>query len=453
MSILTAERAIIRVASKPKWSLSARLVLAVLAAQASATLAIGFAAQPLSAWAHLGTAITATSRIAAMSGTFLSLLLLVLASRLPWLEQQFGQDRLVWWHRKLAPYSLYLILGHLVLVVVGYGLTTNVSVWQEFWQLVFGTEWMLAALVAFVFMMAVGLTSWRRARSRMSYETWWLLHLYSYLGVALAFLHQVNSGQMFVDHPGLKLFWAALYLETFAVIIAFRVYLPIATSLRHDLRVERVIRETPSTISVVIRGRELAALGARGGQFFGWHFLVPGEWWQSHPYSLSATPRNNRMRITVKNLGDHSQWLASVAPGTRVAVEGPYGTFVADRALSNRIVLIAGGVGVTPVRALLEELPRDAVVDLLWRASYESELPLRGEIEALAADRDARIHYLVGSRRFFPMDARQLSELVPDLSAADVFLCGPAGLVEGAIAALDELGVPKHRIHDETFDF
>ena len=436
-----------------KRSFRANLVLLAVGAQGGLALVMALGAQPLSDWSTLGGAVTALSRLTAMVGTYLCLVLLLLIARLPWLEREFGQDGLNRWHRKIAPYSLYLISAHIALVAVGIGVTRGNSAWNQFWLLVLGTPWMMPALVGFLFLAGVGVTSYKRARRRMSYETWWLIHLLSYLGVALSFFHQIDSGAMFLDHKALRGLWLLMYLQLLLTIVGGRLVTPLWRSWRHQLRVERVVRETADTISVVVKGRDLDRLSARGGQFFGWHFLVRGKWWESHPYSLSAPPRNNRMRITVRDLGDHSHWLARVQPGTRVAIEGPHGVFTADRAESKHVVLVAGGVGIAPVRALLEELSADQRVDLLWRASNADQLPLRAEIESLAAMHNASIHYLIGSRREQPLTATRLRALVPGIAAADVFLCGPAGLVEGAVASLEALGVPPERIHDETFHF
>jgi len=159
----------------------ANIFLAVLGLQGGIAIGAGVIAQPMSDWSHPNLAITAVSRIAAMVGTFLALMCLVLIARVPWLEQEIGQDRLVKWHRLIAPYSLYLIVIHVVLVSVGYGMLDGINLWSEFWRLTLGSSWMLPALAGFVFMMMVGITSYKRARSRMQYETWWLLHLYSYL--------------------------------------------------------------------------------------------------------------------------------------------------------------------------------------------------------------------------------------------------------------------------------
>lgn len=431
----------------------AQLALLLIGSQGGAALALGVLAQPLSDWQDPGMAVTALSRVAAMAGTFLALMSLLLIARLPWLEREIGQDRLVKWHRKIGPYSLYLILAHVVLVAVGYGVMTNVNAWNEFWLLVLDTPWMMPAFAGFLAMMMVGVTSYRRARNRMSYETWWLLHLYAYLGVSLSFMHQIDSGVMFLDHPSLRTWWIGFYALVFSFILGFRVVEPALKSQRHKLEVERIVPETSDTFSVVIRGRHLSQLGARGGQFFSFRFLSGGTWWESHPYSLSASPRNNRMRITVKKLGNASVALAKVKPGTKVWVEGPYGVFTADRVEGNRVVLVGGGVGITPIRAILEELPVDTDIDLIWRASTKSDLPLLNEIETMISRRGGRLHKLVGSRRHHQMRPADLKKLVPDIAQAEIYMCGPNGLIETVVDSCISLGVPEDRIHSEAFAY
>src|SRR6266702_7264712 len=104
-------------------------------------------------------------------------------------------------------------------------------------------------------------------------------------------------------------------------------------------------------------GRHVEELNAEAGQFFRWRFLARGLWWASSPYSLSAPPRRDRLRITVKAAGDHSHALRRLKPGTRVIAEGPYGAMTGAARSRSKVLLIAGGVGITPLRALLESLP------------------------------------------------------------------------------------------------
>jgi predicted ferric reductase len=429
------------------------LVLTLLGVQAGIAVGVAMLHQPVSDWTDPSLAITAVSRVLAMIGTAFALICLVLIARVPWLEEAVGQDLLVKWHRKLAPYSLYAILMHVLLVSLGYSLFDKINAWNEFWRLVLGTGWMLPAFAGFIFMMMVGVTSYKRARSKMKYETWWLLHLYSYLGIGLAYAHQITTSVYLATNDVPRYWWESLYVSVIAFIVGFRIVLPLVRSMRHDIRVEKVVRENRNTVSVVMKGRDLAKLNARGGQFFSFRFLGHRGWWEAHPYSISASPRNNRLRITVKHLGDHSSSLKNLKPGTRVMVEGPYGVFTADQAESKKIALIAGGVGITPIRAIMEELPVHSEIDLIWRASNEDDLVLRKEVEELAAELGARIHFMVGNRKQFPMSPGRIRAAVPHIGQCDVFMCGPDSMIEQTKASLITAGLSEDQIHDEAFSY
>jgi ferredoxin-NADP reductase len=287
----------------------------------------------------------------------------------------------------------------------------------------------------------------------MAYETWWSVHLYTYLALFLSFSHQVDTGASFVGHPAARAWWTALWLGTLALVLVSRVGLPVWRSLRHRLVVEAVVPEGPDAYSVIMRGRRLHALPVAGGQFLQWRFLRRGLWWQAHPYSLSAAPASRHLRITVKRLGDHSAALARLRPGTRVAVEGPYGVFTADARRGARVLLIGAGVGITPVRALLEELPGDVDVTVILRGSTPAGLVLHDEIADLVARRGGRLHALAGSRREHPLDRIALAALVPDIAQRDVYVCGPEPFQDALVAAATGAGVPATHLHHESFAF
>jgi predicted ferric reductase len=397
-------------------------------------------------------AIASVSRVAALVGTYFAIVGIFLVARIPWVERGVGHDRLVTWHRKLGPWSLYLIGFHVLLIILSFAGQDQVSLAVELWWMLKNFEWMWAALAGFILMVAAGVTSYKKARAKMSYETWWIIHIYTYLAIAASFMHQVVNGQMFIDHPLNRAFWTFLYVAMAASIIWWRFGIPLVRSLRHNLRVEKVIIEGPGVVSVVMKGRKLTDLSAEGGQFFGWRFAAKGHFLMSHPYSLSAA---HYLRITVKDLGDHSRSLVHLKPGTRVFVEGPYGAFTAGRAKMPHVVLIGGGVGITPVRALIDEFKNGVQIDLIYRASKREDLVLKEELDYLQyhSNGSIRVHYLIGSRKEHPMDSKSLKALVPSFADSDIYICGPGPLVEAVKEAADDLGVPKNRFHDESFSF
>ncbi|MBI1378489.1 MAG: hypothetical protein GC157_13545 [Frankiales bacterium] len=401
-----------------------------------------------------GALLMEIGRWSGLLATYGALLVIVLIARVPVLERSVGLDRMVAWHRRLGPLVLVLLVAHVLFVTAGYAASEAVSYLSETWTFLTTYPWLLPAAAGFALMLMAGLTSWRVARRMLAYETWWVTHLYFYLAIALAFMHQLTIGQQFVTHRWARWIWIALYVVTFAALIGYRVVRPVVRSRRHDLRVHAVTRESRDTVSVWISGRNLDRMQIRGGQFFGWRFLTRQMWWQSHPYSLSAGPDNRFLRITVRDLGDHSRSLARLRPGTRIVAEGPYGVFTAESRHDDRVVLVAGGVGVTPIRSVLDELPDSARVDVLFRAPRADALVLRKELDAIATQRpNVRVRYLVGNRHDYPVNARTLLFLVPDIASADIYVCGPTELVHAVREAGHVLSVPAHRIHDEAFSF
>jgi ferredoxin-NADP reductase len=159
------------------------------------------------------------------------------------------------------------------------------------------------------------------------------------------------------------------------------------------------------------------------------------------------------LRVTVKELGDHSGELAHLPVGTRVAIEGPYGAFTRHAASSDKLALVGAGVGVTPIRAMLEDLSRHADVDVVLRANSAEQLVLDHEIEELVEQRGGRVHRLVGDRGEVPITARSVHSLIPDLQERDLYICGPEGFTRRFIAVARQLGVHHERIHHEEFGF
>ncbi|CAB4574171.1 MAG: hypothetical protein F2557_04415 [Actinobacteria bacterium] len=418
------------------------------------TLTIQITTLTASDFADIYSQITTASRFFALTGSYLAIIGLLLIARISWIENVLGHDRLVTWHRKAMPYALYFITLHVLLVTLGYAGGDQVRIGTALWTMITTYPWMLPATLGFVLLLVAGVSSYRIFRQSIRYESWWVIHLYTYLGLALSFMHQILTGAMFISHPLAKNYWIGLYSFVVIAILYWRILMPLAKSIRHKLMVDKVVNEGPGVVSIYIKGRDVKKLNAQGGQFFSWRFLSKNLWYQSHPYSLSASPSDDSMRITVKALGDSSSELAHIKSGTRVFIEGPYGVFKASSARRGRhIVLIGGGVGITPLRAIMEEFPNNTQIDILYRASNESELVLRKELDELSDRIGARVHYLVGSRQEHTMSYEYLKKFVPNFQDSEVFICGPEGLVSAVKEAAKKAGIPMNRFHDEAFAF
>jgi predicted ferric reductase len=394
--------------------------------------------------------LTSLGRITGLLGAYLALLQLLLLARLPALERLVGFDRLTVHHRRNGAACLVLLLAHTVLITAGYTLGDRIGLPDEIGRLISGYPGVLTATAGLILLVAVSLTSIAVARRRLRYETWYFVHLYAYLGIALAFSHQLATGTEFVGRPGARAYWIALYVVTLGTLLVFRIGIPLARTAYHRLEVERVREIAPGVISLDVGGVHLERLRARSGQFFTWRFLTRGRWWEAHPFSLSAAPDGRRLRITVKELGDYTSALRAIPPGTRVIAEGPFGAFTAAARRRPRVALIAGGVGITPILALLEDMPGEpGDIAVVYRATRPEDVILRDELEALTRRRGAELHYVLGAgEQLAPAD---LQRLVPDIAARDVYVCGPPAMTEATRASLSRSGVSRRHIFTERF--
>jgi len=439
----------------------------VIAGRLPALLALANLGVVVSLWWRAGgvrelddtaSTLTGLGRLAGLTGAYLVLVQVLLLARIPGLDRHVGFDRLTVWHRRNGKAALGLLVAHAALVLTGYAVGDGLSLLDELGRLLRGYPGVITAVAGLALLIAVVASSLVIVRRRLRYETWYFVHLYTYLAIALAFSHQIATGREFVGDPAARRYWQGLYLATLAAVLVFRLVLPALRNLRHRLHVVRVIPEAAGVVSVEIGGAQLERLKARAGQFFSWRFLTRDHWWQSHPFSLSAAPDGRRLRITVKEVGDFSSGLKAIRPGTRVVVDGPHGAFTTAARTRPRVALIAGGVGITPIRALLEEMPgAPGDIAVVYRAVREDDVILRAELEELAQRRGAQLHYVLGDHRgpgaAELLSAEHLARLVPDIADRDVYVCGPPAMADATGESLRRAGVPRRQVIMERFAF
>ncbi|MCQ4211358.1 ferredoxin reductase family protein [Streptomyces longispororuber] len=394
-------------------------------------------------------ALIVIGRLAGLYGALVMAFQLVLVARLPWLDRRIGMDRLTSWHRWTGFSLLWTLLAHVVFIGFGYADGAGVGPVTEIIDLAETTEGVLRAIVALGLMLVIGAVSARSARRRLAYETWHFIHLYAYVAVVLAFTHQVAVGTTFTSSSAATAYWYGVWAVALGSVFLGRVALPLWRNRRHRFRVAAVVPESDSVVSIHITGRDLDRLPAQAGQFFLWRFLTKDRWWQANPFSLSAAPDGRSLRLTAKAAGEGSAALRHLKVGTRVFAEGPYGAFTTLHRTRSESLLIAGGVGVTPIRALLEELDGHTVV--IYRVASERDAVLHDELRDLAFAKGAELHLVTGKPTPDKLAPRKLKRMVPDIADRDVFLCGPPPMMNAVLGTLDELHVPKQQIHFERF--
>ena len=402
--------------------------------------------------------LSAANRLIALVATSLLLIHLLLVARIDWIEKILGLDRTTSRHKKLGKPIVYLFFAHLLISVVHHSLQTEQNILGGLIELNLNYFEIGLATLGFALMVLVAVTSAISFRKKYSYETWFYIHLLSYIAVLIAIPHQFVFGTDLIGQSWVATFFVALYLFVFGSIIWFRFTSPLVQSW--GLRVAAVVEDKNKTNSIYISGKRLASIPYQAGQFFMLRILSRGMWMESHPFSVSSAPGEKDLRFTIGERGDFTKRISTVKPGVRVILEGPYGIFSERTRTKRRLVMIAGGIGVAPVRSLARSVvcePGD--VTILYRVNDANDAALLAELREISKARGHNLHVLQGSREgssWMPgntekPDHARLLEFVPHLLDSDVYICGPAAWTNSVENTLREINVKNNQIHTEEF--
>lgn len=433
--------------------ISSLVVIAIWVAGGGIEAVLGFNAETLNT---LG-------RISGLVSANLLLYQVLLMARVPLFERGFGRDGITRMHRLVGFWSFWLLIVHIALLVAGYAAQAGINPLVQLWEFVWDYPGMLLATVATLLLTMVVVTSIRRARRAVRYESWHLLHLYGYLGVGLAIPHMLWTGADFASSPLATAYWWAMWAVTAGAVLIWRIGLPLWRSARHDIRVSRVAPDGTHGVAVYLRGRNLSRMGTEAGQFFIWRFLDGAGWSRGHPLSLAAAPTDSELVIAARIVGDGTHRLTTLRPGTKVLIEGPYGHLTGAVRHGRKLLMIGAGAGVTPLVSLLESesfAPGEAT--LLTRDHSDAQALRQPAIGRLVSEKGL-VHVAMNGPR-----ARQGSSwiaqthsawrgpdliryLAPDAHLYDVFICGPKPWMTEVKADLRAAGIPLTHIHSETF--
>ncbi len=446
-----------RVPPRPKPSpLTARDAIWLIAVNVAVVTYMWFRHGGIERTGDLGEWLVAIGQLSGLYAGLAILLGLVLISRAPWLERRYGMDQMMRAHRRTGFAAAWLMTLHVVAITVGLAADTGISLWAQIVDYVRSYPYMTNTLIGFGLLLALVVVSMRAIRRSLSYEAWWIIHLLAYAGAALTFAHQTVIGADFALDRWALVYWTLLYVSVAMLILGHRWMALVVRLVRHRFEVVNVVAAGPGVVTLVVGGSRLNRLSAQAGQFFLLRVLDRGRWWKAHPFSLSAPPDGRSLRFTVKALGEDTESLQTIEPGTRVVVEGPYGGFLDALPTERKILFIAGGIGITPFRGLIEDLPRPGDVMLLYRNRTPDDAVFRDDLEALSIEKGFGLQ--LSYSRFAggdpnPFEPAALLRLAPDLRERDVFIIGSAGLIAAARSGLRLAGVPARQIHLESFSY
>lgn len=404
---------------------------------------------------HTTDTIFGISRLIGLFAAILLPLQLILIGRVKWVESVFGLDKLSRLHRVNGLIILGLILVHPFLMILTYSINNHIGFFSQYW--VFMHDWgnTLLAFLGYVILLSTIIWSLTIIRRRLKYEWWYYVHIFNYLAISLIFFHVKRSTGL-SQYLLWPVFWVGIYIFTAINIIWFRFTRPSLRFWQHQFTVSRVEDLGPAT-SVYISGRNLDKFKIDAGQFMIFRFLQKGFWLQAHPFSLSVAPNGHELRLTAKKLGDFTNELPKLLPGTQVIIDGPHGVFTEKLITRGKLLFIAGGIGITPIRSMLESLGNrypDKI--LLFSNKTSKDTVLANEIRDLSHQFQFKVTNIysdevVAGAEHGRLDKAALARLVPDIADRDVFLCGPPPMMLALRSALVDLGVPKGQIHFERF--
>ena len=394
------------------------------------------------------------SRLAGLLATQLALYQLLLIGRVKWVEQTFGLDKLSRVHKWNGYAILALVILHIWLVTKAYAGFNDVPFFAQYSNILINFEDVFKAFLSYLILLGTIVFSITIIKRKLKYEYWYYVHILNYLAYFLFVGHQLELG-MSADSLPFNIYWLATYTITALLILYFRFFLPVWRLQKHKFQISK-IETLPGATSIYIDGNNLDRFVRKSGQFMILRFLQKGFWWQAHPFSLSWSARNSQLRITIKNLGDFTAKINELQVGTKVLIDGPHGVFTADHIQQEKVLLIAGGIGVTPLRSIAEDLAGHKNVVFLYSAKSIMEAPLLDELKQLTAKPNFRfipifsVEQVSGAEHGI-LDKQKINSLVPDLKERDVFLCGPPTMMTALTGTLHELGLPSKQLHSEKF--
>lgn len=402
--------------------------------------------------------LLALGRLAGMLAAAGIMAQLLLISRVKWLEPYFGLDRLTRKHHVLGLVIPFALLLHPALVTLSHARQAGLPFLAQYREIL-GWEDVMAASAGAILIFAAVLMSLPPVRRRLSYEVWHTSHLFIYAGLGLAVGHQLELGGDIAGNAHFALTWYALYAFALGNLAWGRVLKPLLLYRRHRFAVEKILPETTEADSIWITGRDMASLPAEAGQFALLRFWAPGFRAQAHPFSVSKAPDGTGLRFTIKKIGDFTERVHhSLRPGTPVIIDGPHGVFTEKKCLGDKALLIAGGIGITPMRALAERLQKAGKSSvLLYSNRSQRDIVFKRELAELEDRGGFEVHHVLSAPDAYwegekgYVDAALINRLVPDFAERDSFLCGPPPMVAAVRAALLGLGVAESRIHYEVF--
>ncbi len=396
-------------------------------------------------------------QLAGLIGLSMMFMQMVIAARKHWIERWYGQDRLMRYHRTAGLVTLLLLLIHPSSFYIAYWLDS----YEAFMSFLLPSlDWKSLGVVSLnLLILTIILALWS-AKFKIKYHWWKRIHYITYLAMLGGYLHSLFLGSDLLMAGNMRNYW---YFLGGIVVLSFlhlRIWKPLLAKMR-PYSIESIRKEANGVRTFIINKSNTHSLNYAPGQFLYIKFIskdVTTEW---HPFTISSSPTDDTLMVSIKASGDWTSTLDSVMPGDRVQLMAPYGTFNFERRTSNTdIVFIAGGIGITPFRSMLryiadKKLPH--TIHLLYGNQTRDDIAFHDELDALDKQFDAiTVTHVLSKDKTWDgakgrIDTQCLEKYVSDIDKKDYFICGPPAMMKAVKQSLRDLGVSKNQIHTEEF--
>ena len=380
-----------------------------------------------------------------------------LTARFRYVTEPWGEDVIYHFHRQISLVAVGLVVAHpVILVAVQPHLLAPSNMLNAPWTAHF-------ALVSIFSVITLVVTALWRLALKIKYEAWHLIHVVlALVAIVAGMVHMLGSSFYLID-PWKRSLWIGLSVVWIGLLLYVRLVKPLFM-LRRPYRVADVRKERGDTSTLVMQPDGHAGFRFSPGQF-GW-LTIWGSLFAitAHPFSFSssAAATDGRVEMTIRNLGDFTSNIRKVAAGQRVYLDGPYGAFTIGNP-ADMHVLIAGGIGVTPMMSMmctLADRSDKRPVILLYGVQDWDSITFREELEALKARLNLTVVYVLskppagwtGEQGFINAEIFK-RHLPPPYADHEYFICGPNIMMDAIEKALGEMNVPISKYHSERYSF
>lgn len=379
---------------------------------------------------------------------------LVLASRWRTLEQGIGLDRIMRWHSANAKLIALFVLLHPIFLFFRELLKGEIMAPYT----MYGTD-ILGGIIGAVIIGIIWISVLKRKQLGLLYERWRIVHLLTYLLAAIGLYHSLILGSDIKSGRPLYTWWLLLAAVSAAAVV-YRHVVRRMTFAGSEYEVVANKLETHDVHTITLRPADGVVLDHGPGQFAFLTLMSEDVPVEEHPFTIASAPDGDTISFSIKESGDFTSLLGKVGRRDTAHVEGPYGVF-SNRGMPGPFVLIAGGIGITPLMSMLRAMQKEGGTQprtlLLYANRTQGDIAFLGELAAIERGSDwlRVVHVLsqetVGGMHHGYVDGSVLKDEVEDLVGSTYFICGPPPMMDALRTTLVELGVPDDQVVTERF--